>query len=105
MDVTRLSGADRFETAAAVAAQGVANGLAWDGLGIATGENFPDALSGGVMLGRNGSVMLLTTSSTLASAAQAKIAANKAVIFDVAYLGGTSAVSQTVRDQVAAALQ
>ena len=64
--VKRLSGADRYLTAIAIARHGVDGGrLRWDGVGIATGEDYPDALSGGVLIGRTGSVILLARKSAL----------------------------------------
>ncbi|HZL05461.1 MAG TPA: cell wall-binding repeat-containing protein, partial [Coriobacteriia bacterium] len=63
---TRLSGANRYDTAIAVATYGVANaGLSWNRLAIATGQNFPDALAGGVLQGKSGSVLLLTPTASL----------------------------------------
>lgn len=40
-------GADRYETAARIAEVDVEAGMTWDGVGVATGADFPDALSGG----------------------------------------------------------
>jgi len=103
--VTRLAGASRYDTAVAVATWGCTNaGLSWDGLAIATGANFPDALAGGVMQGMNGSVMLLTPQTSLHSATAACLGARKASIREVTYLGGTGAVSTSVRSQVSALL-
>ncbi|GAB4277537.1 MAG: hypothetical protein Kow0056_09080 [Coriobacteriia bacterium] len=103
--VSRLHGSDRYRTAVEVAKKGAALGMRWNGVGVATGEKFPDGLSGGVMLGRRRAVMLLTPTSTLSSAAQATLSGHKDDIADVNYIGGTGAVSQTVRNQVSAALQ
>ncbi|MDA3937162.1 MAG: cell wall-binding repeat-containing protein, partial [Actinomycetota bacterium] len=76
-------------------------GLAWNGLALSTGQNFPDALAGGVLAGRNGSVMLLTASTALPADVSAKLTAERDWIEDVYYLGGTGAISQDVRDAVA----
>ncbi len=80
-------------------------GLDWDGVALATGQDFPDALAGGVMQGAGSSVMLLTPSTKLDSGVATKLKAEKAGIGEVRYLGGTSAVSQTVRDAVSAILK
>jgi M6 family metalloprotease-like protein len=101
----RLFGATRYDTGIAIARFGVAGGLHWDGVAIATGTNFPDALAGGVMQGRLGSVVLLTPGTSLEPAVGAELTAHKTRIAAVRYLGGTSALSQTVRDAVAAALR
>lgn len=104
--VTRLEGLNRFDTAAIVAAYGVEHaGLSYNGLAIATGENFPDALAGGVLQGRAGSVMLLTRKAFLSAETAAVIEANTHVISEVRFLGGTGAVSQDVRDAVLAMLE
>lgn len=76
--VTRIAGADRYETALKVAREGVdvygMNGVAdnvdygaWDGqsMVLVSGANFPDALSAGVMCWYMGSPMLLTNPSML----------------------------------------
>lgn len=103
--VTRLSGADRYETAAAVAAFGVDQaGLGWNHLAIATGTDFPDALVGGVLQGRSGSVMLLTPSTTLAPATRGALDANAPAIAEVRFLGGYGAIGQAVRLEIASLL-
>ena len=103
-DVTLLAGDDRYATAVVVATHGVAHGLGWNRLAITTGEKFPDALAGGVLQGRDGSVMLLTRSASLPAAVQTALQNNRALITEVRYLGGTTAVTQSVRDAVTAIL-
>lgn len=98
--VTRRGGIDRYGTAALVAALGVNRGMYWEGVGIATGANFPDALSGGAMLGERNAVMLLTPGTSLSEAARDPLMLNKELIQTVDYLGGLSALSQPVRDGV-----
>jgi VCBS repeat-containing protein len=105
-NVTRLAGADRYETAAKVAAYGVNHGgLGWNRVAIATGANFPDALAGGVLQGKVGSVMLLTRPTALDPYTRAALVANKADITTVTFFGGTGALPQLVRDAVADALK
>ena len=105
-NVTRLAGADRYETAAKVAAHGVDHGgLIWNRVAIATGVNFPDALAGGVLQGKVGSVMLLTRPTALDPFTQAALTANKADITTVTFFGGTGALPETVRNDVLAALE
>ena len=100
--VDRKSGANRYATGAVVATWGVTREkLAWDNLAIATGENFPDALAGGVLCAQRGSVMLLTDSASLSAPVRDCLTANADTISTVHFLGGTSAVSTGVRDQVA----
>jgi len=99
-DVVRLGGATRYETAAMTAAYGVDNGLLWDGVGLATGENFPDGLTGGASVGLNRSVMLLTPTASLAPASAMKLTDNKDDIMTVQFFGGPGAVSPAVENQV-----
>lgn len=104
--VGRLSGADRYETAVRVARYGHDKaGLAWNGLALSTGMNYPDALSGGVAQGRLGSVVLLTRPNALSAATQACMQAERSQITDVVYLGGGAAVGIPVRASVQAILR
>lgn len=105
-EVGRLAGTDRYETAVAVATYGVAQaGLGWDHLAIATGEDFPDALAGGALQGKSGSVMLLAYPGYLHDSAEAALSVNKASISEVRFLGGTGVVPQTIRAAVTQALR
>jgi putative cell wall-binding protein/Tol biopolymer transport system component len=99
-DVVRLGGATRYETAAMTADYGVDNGLLWNGVGIATGENFPDGLTGGASAGLNRTVILLTPTASLAPAASTMLTDNKDDIMTVQFFGGPGAVSTTVENQV-----
>ncbi len=103
--VQRLAGADRYATGVAVASYGVDSaGLTWNGLAFSTGQNFPDALAGGVLTGKNGSVMLLTASASLPGSVRNKLVEQRDQVVDVYYLGGTGAISQSVRDEVGSIL-
>jgi len=104
--VRRLSGANRYATACAVATYGVDfGGLSWDWLAITTGQNFPDALAGGVLQGMNGSVMLLTPGANLDDQVAGILATNSDTIRNVYFLGGESAVSPAVVTEVTNILQ
>jgi len=99
-NVDRLGGGNRYETAVRVSNFAITSGLAkWNRVGIATSENFPDALSGGVLQGRTGSVMLLTLPSVLHSA-PAAVLENASAIDVVVFFGGAGALNQNVRDSV-----
>jgi putative cell wall-binding protein len=105
-DVRRTGGATRYDTAANMAQFGVDEvGLSWDGLAFATGRDFPDALTGGVMQGRLGSTLLLTPSYYLHTAPKVKIQTHKAEIPRVKFLGGDAAISQAVRDEIETILE
>ncbi|MDZ4167901.1 MAG: cell wall-binding repeat-containing protein [Coriobacteriia bacterium] len=102
LEVERIGGMNRYATAVAVAQFG-ANllGLSWNGVAVATGENFPDALSAGAAQGQINQLMLLTPTAYLDSAPAAAIAANKFAIGHVKFIGGLSAISSVTRAQVA----
>jgi VCBS repeat-containing protein len=95
-NVDRKGSTNRYATAALVAQLGVDAGMRWDGTGLATGLNFPDALSGGAMLGELRSVMLLTRPDVLSGEAYAKLYANRAVIDTLFIFGDENAVSAAV---------
>lgn len=102
--IERLSGADRYGTALAVADKGVALGLHYDGIAFATGTNYPDALCGGVMQGLQDSVLVLTPGNDLYDPLAAKLTAQKANIGIYRFLGGTGAITTAVRNEVKALL-
>ncbi|MDI6692146.1 MAG: cell wall-binding repeat-containing protein [Anaerosomatales bacterium] len=95
-NVVRKSGADRYATAAALAQSAVDTGMSANGVGLATGENFPDALSAGPMLGTFGSPLLLTRSATLSPPADTKLRAWRPGVQHLHVIGGTSVVSSGV---------
>lgn len=99
-NVFRAGGADRYETAALVAQVGIDAGMNWDGVGIATGADFPDALSGGAMLGARGSVLLLVRADGLSPEVAARLLENAGAINTVHIFGGTGAVSAATEDDV-----
>jgi spore germination protein YaaH/putative cell wall-binding protein len=90
--VTRLAGADRYATAAAVSAAsfGTGVGVAY----VATGANFPDALAGGVAAGRQGGPVLLTSATQLPAATARELSRLKPG--RIVVLGGTGAVGDAV---------
>jgi len=103
---SRIAGDTRYQTAVKVASYGVSTaGLSWNRVGVATGQDFPDALAGGVLQGVSGSVMVLTPSSSLDANVRTALVANKATIAEVRYLGGTGVVTTAVRTNVEQALR
>jgi subtilisin family serine protease/putative cell wall-binding protein len=95
--LSRLAGADRYATAAAVSAFGFAPGVpvAY----IATGSNFPDALAAGPVAARAGGPILLVTRDGIPAATAAELGRLRPGAIVV--LGGAGVVS----DAVAAALR
>ncbi len=101
MEVARLAGANRYETASVIAQQGV--DFWWGGagyVGFATGLNFPDALGGGAVCGSHGGVLLLTNPSSLSAPAASFIAANRHDILATEVYGAPVAVSDAVKGQI-----
>lgn len=96
----RLAGKDRYETALLLAEHAVDEGLSWDGLGIATGSSFADALAGAVMQARLGSALVLTPSQHLDPSTDAAIRGNLDRIETTTVFGGDAAVSRLARRQI-----
>ncbi len=96
--VRRIAGPDRYATAAAVSASTFAPGVAV--AYVATGRNFPDALSGGALAGATGVPLLLVDGlgPTLPPATATELARLHPA--RIVVLGGPAAVS----DSIAAAL-
>ncbi|MDR6905052.1 glucose/arabinose dehydrogenase/putative cell wall-binding protein [Agromyces sp. 3263] len=96
--VSRVAGADRFATAAALS-QGAYPSGATDVV-MATGTDFPDALAGSAVAGMRGMPILLTEANALPGATQAEL--DRLNPQRIWVLGGTSVVSESVRAAVAA---
>ena len=101
--VDRIAGNNRYQTAVKVAQFGQDEaGMNWTYPALATGKDFPDALTGGPLQGRDRSVMLLTDGTTaLEPVVAGAIEDHKNAIWTMRYLGGTAVVSEAVRTQVA----
>ncbi|MGB3830018.1 MAG: ExeM/NucH family extracellular endonuclease [Ornithinimicrobium sp.] len=93
-DVQRLFGADRYETAALVAAQ-VPDG---DTAYLASGQTFPDALAGGVLAGVAGSPLLLTEAGALNPFAATAIEDRNPSV--ITLVGGVKALNNAVRNDL-----
>lgn len=103
--VRRLSAADRYGTAVEIARHGVSLGLQWDGVGIASGLGFPDALAGGAAQGAHGSVLLLTHQLWLPPVTASEVTSIAAGLDSVRVYGGTSTVTYPVRRDLAEILR
>ncbi|MGW5050683.1 cell wall-binding repeat-containing protein [Actinokineospora sp. NPDC004072] len=109
----RYVGRNRFATAAAIAAEYVVDGqLIGEGVGLADGMNFPDALAGTPTLAVYGEPLLLTQAGALPAETRAFLRSTAGrvpgmdgdpatAVIDV--LGGVGAVSNPVRDAAVAA--
>jgi len=91
---TRIAGANRFETAAAVAAHMPQGRPVF----IANGMNFPDALAGAAVAAANGAAILLVTPNSLPAATAAALTALNPS--EIVILGQTAAVSPAVAQQL-----
>jgi hypothetical protein len=89
-----IVGVDRYDTSAQVAARFFPTPGT---IGLASGTNFPDALSGGAHIGRFSGPLLLTDPSALPAVIQAYLTAKASSIVGGFVYGGTSAVSDSVR--------
>jgi len=94
---TRQAGADRYTTAAAISAKHFEPGTAT--AYVATGEDFPDALTGGPAAAKLGGPILLTQKDKLPSATVSELKRLKPK--DIAVLGGTGVVSAEVEKALA----
>ncbi len=98
---TRIYGIDRYETSALLANYAYSNyGLLWNSLLIATGSNFPDALSGGSLAGKNRAVLLLTSPSSLSSPTYASLSANRFSVLKSFISGGPGAISENTKVEI-----
>lgn len=68
---------------------------------IASGEQFPDSVTGGLMAGRAMHPLVMTASRTASAPTAAYLAANRAVITKIVVVGGVSVVSDTVASTLA----
>lgn len=94
--VSRIAGADRYATAAAISRSTFSAGVpvAY----VATGTNFPDALAAGPVAAAAGAPILLASPTSLPSATASELGRLRPAV--VILLGGTSALSEVVRDQI-----
>jgi putative cell wall-binding protein len=104
-EAERVSGSDRYATAAAVAQSAMDRGLGGSGLiGFATGTDFPDALGGGAACGARGGLLLLTAPNALSTSAKSLLDAEQYRVNDALVFGGTAAVSAACKEQIDAAV-
>ena len=95
--VMRLAGNDRYETSGKIADYAIQQGiLSAEGMAVATGSNYPDALAGSALCGKKASVLVLVNDSNMQYASN--IVEKVASTMSQGYvLGGTGAVSEDVK--------
>lgn len=92
--VRRVGGADRYATAAAVAARSWPDGA--DTAYLVAGDRFADALTAGPVAAADGAPVLLTSPRTLPQTTEAAIDASGAA--RIVVVGGTDAISDQVAE-------
>lgn len=96
-NITRLGGANRYETSLKIAQYVVKRGLAVNNMAVATGENFPDALTGAALCGKNNTVIMLVADNTDAKGyAETFLSAHKKAIKQIYVLGSEVVVSSSL---------
>lgn len=100
--VTRLGGANRYETSRLIAQRMLDQGLATgQGLWVATGSNFPDALSAGAAAASQGVPILLVNGSASSLDAATSTFINGTLQSDRVYIaGGTGVVSSGIQTAI-----
>ncbi|UOK59111.1 cell wall-binding repeat-containing protein [Bacillus sp. OVS6] len=93
----RLAGEDRYETSVKISQDGWLDGEAETAV-LATGANFPDALSATPLAYRYGAPLLLTRQASLPAVVKNELV--RLGVSKVFIVGGTSAVSADVEKQV-----
>ncbi|RMC92359.1 cell wall-binding repeat-containing protein [Clostridium autoethanogenum] len=91
--VTRVSGGDRYATAAKVA---TTNWTTSDNVVLVSGEGYADAVSASALAKKLNAPILLTTGTTLSSDAQGALDTLKPK--NVYVIGGNASISQSIRD-------
>jgi membrane-associated protease RseP (regulator of RpoE activity) len=97
--VDNLSGADRFATCVKVAEWSHAHaGLLYTHLGIAPGDQYPDALAAGPYLALDSGTLLLSwAAGPVPAVVTARISANWGIIHHVSFIGVADAVITQVK--------
>ena len=96
--ISRVSGASRYDTAAQISAANYAPSQ--PKVYVATGQNFPDALAGAALAGRDGAPLILVpTAGTLPAGVVTEL--QRLAPTDIVIFGGTGAVSTSMELSIA----
>ncbi len=102
-NISRIAGNTAVDTSADIATFGLQNGLTINGMGVATSQNYPDALAGAALCGHNNSVLVLADEKAMKNTSfptKYKDDFVKGYVF-----GGTLAVSDKVVKALEAAVK
>ncbi|NTU88649.1 MAG: hypothetical protein HGA54_01920 [Actinobacteria bacterium] len=98
---TRLGGDDRYDTCALIADWCTSNDyLTWNVCGVATGMDFPDAISGSALLGVKGGVLLLIDDANT-DATMTTLRSEGPMISEVYLFGDQEVVSEDLAFSIA----
>ncbi len=104
VSVERLAGQTRYDTSAQVASFCLAKGMSLTAAAVASGANFPDALSGGALCGANMSVLLLVGEAEADyTPALSLLESGKFSLGNCYVLGGDAAISDELYAKIEAA--
>jgi putative cell wall-binding protein len=95
IEMIRLSGANRYETCVKISQSGWKTS---DYAVLATGEDFPDALSSAPLAKKYNAPILITNHKTLDSSVEKEI--GRLGVKNIFIIGGTKAVSQRIEDKL-----
>jgi putative cell wall-binding protein len=95
--VTRLGGADRYETSALLSTSVFSPGVPV--VYIASGVNYPDALAGAAAAGSQGGPVLLVRTESIPTSVETEL--NRLDPVQIVVLGGTATVSNSVQADLA----
>jgi putative cell wall-binding protein len=98
---TAIVGADRYGTAAGVAARFFTSPTT---VGVATGLDYPDALAGGALLAKEGAPLLLASPTALPLATSKYLIVVGASVTGAQLFGGSAVLPDTTATDIAAAL-
>jgi putative cell wall-binding protein len=91
-EYVRLEGQDCYDTSAAVAEWACEETFSWSTPGLATGENFPDALAGSALMGSSEAPLLLVSEDS--DVAKKTIGEHRDEVTHLMVLGGEASVSE-----------
>ncbi len=93
----KLVGVDRYDTCGKIADYARGFGMSYSHIGLATGQNFPDALAAGPFLAADHGILLLTGTLSVPVSTQSRVGINRAVIEQAVFIGLSDGVINVVK--------